>query len=394
MARKSITTRGNSIVGIYPEDFERGHVPGRRGIRRVLCQKSEVAHLSDEEKATYLNDLYYSTEHQIRKEQLDEAFNKEKRKKSKKASDFSEVSKKWLTEVKSTKSSKTWKAYKNTIDLYTTLVKNHRMSEFDREKNMDFFTQLQGVTSHISGKPITSATQNMHMRQLQNFLNWAYDNEYIEKQFNLKKAKIPQKEMETFSMDQVDTLAEFLEQQSLQDAGKRNPMRYKNLWLAYFMARHTLLRIGHIWSLKLENIDLDRGFIRITANDELGWHPKGLKWPNKPINKTLKKFLKEDLESRPPEHRYYLDNGKGQPWVKEVSVISKNMRMVCDELELPQSVKPFHWGIRATFITWLLNEGVPPVQVQHLADHSDLATTMRYFNTRVSNQRSAADLLG
>lgn len=394
MARKTMTKRGDSVLGIYPEDFERGHIPGRRGIRRVLCSINDIAHLADNEKTAFLNKLYFAKEHEIRKEQIDDTLKTKEKKRTKKAADFSEVSKKWLAEVKETKSLKTYKTYKNTIDLYSSMVKKHRMADFDREKNIVFFTGLKNHTSHISGKPISAATQNAHMRQLQNFLNWAYDHEYIEKRHNLKKEKMPNKDMETFSIDQVDQLAEFLEKQSKVDAGTRNPTRHHNLWLAYFLARHTLLRIGHIWSLKLENIDLERGIIRITENQELDWHPKGLKWPNKPINKTLMAFLKKDLESRPDNHRYFLDNGKGQAWVKDVAVISNNMRTACDEVGLPRNVKPFHWGIRATFITWLLNQGVPPVQVQQLADHSDLATTMRYFNTRVSSQKAAADLLG
>ncbi len=159
------------------------------------------------------------------------------------------------------------------------------------------------------------------------------------------------------------------------------------------MARHTLLRVGHIWSLKLDCIDLEHEQIRIRENIELDWKPKGMKWPNKHINETLMKFLKDDLANRDPSERYFLDKGNGRPWYANHENLSKPMREACNELGLPQSVKPFHWGIRATYITWLLNEGVDPVKVQHLADHSDLSTTMKYFNTRHSNQKSAADFL-
>ena len=232
------------------------------------------------------------------------------------------------------------------------------------------------------------------MRQLQNFLNWAYDNEYLDKQFHLKKSKVPQKEMETFTQDEVDSLAKYLEEKFNEEADPRITRQNKNLFRAFMLARHTLVRVGHIWALKLENININKGFIHIKENEELGWKPKGMKWPNKPINKTLMNFLKEDLANRDESERYFLDKGNGKPWHSTSANLSKPMRAACNELGLSKSVKPFHWGIRATYITWLLNEGVPPVQVQHLADHSDLATTMKYFNTKKSSQKSAVDLLG
>jgi integrase len=394
MARSVFARRGDSIIGIFPDDFERGHIPGRRGTRRTLCTKQDLEGMTDQEKKKRIELLYLAKEHEIKQHRLDERLKIKEKKRLKKVSGFSEVSKIWLDEVKETKSFKTYLTYKNSIDLYIKIVGNHRLTDFDRSRNMEFFKGLnkEGVTR--PNKSLSPATQNMHMRQVQNFMNWAYDNEYIDKQFNLKKQNVPKKDMEVFSIDQVNQLAAHLESKTKLPPEIRNPLRHKNLYLAYFMARHTLLRIGHIWSLKLENIDLERGIIRITENQELDWNPKGLKWPSKPINKTLLEFLEHDLKNRPASHRYFLDNGHGQPWVKRVEVISKNMREACNEIGLPKTVKPFHWGIRATFITWLLNKGVPPVQVQQLADHSDLATTMRYFNTRESSQRAAADLLG
>ena len=88
MARKTIMKRGNSIIGVFPEDFERGHVPGRRGIRRVLCPISSVSHLSDHEKTTHLNNLYYAKEHEIREDQLDSTLKSKEQKRTKKTSDF------------------------------------------------------------------------------------------------------------------------------------------------------------------------------------------------------------------------------------------------------------------------------------------------------------------
>ena len=394
MARKNYISRGDSILGVYPEDFERGHIPGRRGTRRVLCKKSELKFVPEAEQHSFLNDLYNKKEFELRREALDDQLKIDDQKRKRKTASFSEAAKIWLEEVAQIQSPKTHKTYKNSITIYKDSVGDHRLSEFDRAKNIKFFTALTLHPGKTKDSTIGPDTQNQHMRQLQNFLNWAYDNEYIEKRFNLKKAKVPQKDMETFTPDEVQRLADYLEEKFNEKTDPRLTRLNKNLFRAFMLARHTLVRVGHIWSLKIENIDLEAGFIRFTENEELEWKPKGMKWPNKPINKSLMKFLKEDFANRDPSERYFLDKGNGNPWHATSNNMSKLMRAACNELGLSKKVKPFHWGIRATYITWLLNEGVPPVQVQHLADHSDLTTTMKYFNTRKSSQQSAVDLLG
>lgn len=144
--------------------------------------------------------------------------------------------------------------------------------------------------------------------------------------------------------------------------------------------------------MKLEWIDIENKLLRIQDNPELKWHPKKLKWPNKPINQHLHQFLINDLKSRSTAERYYLDNGKGHPWYADKSDVSKFATKLCKECGFP-AIKPFHWGMRASMITHLLLNGAEPHKVQQLADHSSLATTMLYFNTRKVDQAEVAELL-
>jgi integrase len=46
-------------------------------------------------------------------------------------------------------------------------------------------------------------------------------------------------------------------------------------------------------------------------------------------------------------------------------------------------------GLRATYITLGLENGVPGVQMQRLVGHSDLATTMRYHRLTELSQQAA-----
>jgi integrase len=102
----------------------------------------------------------------------------------------------------------------------------------------------------------------------------------------------------------------------------------RNLYRSFMLATNCLMRVGAIYALPLDAIDLEARVIRVRDVPELGWKNKGSKWPNKPISQRLYEFLKEDLANR------------------------------------------------------LLNDGESPQKVQQLADHADIQTTMRYYNTR------------
>ncbi len=163
-----------------------------------------------------------------------------------------------------------------------------------------------------------------------------------------------------------------------------------NLLRAYWMCTQALLRIGAVWSLRLDHIKLAQRTIQIRDNRKLNWVNKAGKWPDKPINNRLYEFLEQDFKNRPTKEVYFLDNGHGSPWCCNTNYMSTKMKKIQMELGLPD-VKPFHHGFRATMITELLAQGTSPVAVQMLADHSNLSTTMQYLNRRKINQQIAAE---
>ncbi len=118
------------------------------------------------------------------------------------------------------------------------------------------------------------------------------------------------------------------------------------------MYTQALLRVGAVWSLRLDHIKLSRRTIQICDNLDLNWTNKAHKQPDKPINDKLYKILKQDLKNRPPEHVYYLDNGCGQPWYQATGEMGRAMKKVQQKVGLPD-VKPFHEAFRATMITEL-----------------------------------------
>ena len=167
MARERLKKRGNAIIGIYPLDFDRGHVADHPGRRITLCKKSDITHLPKEQQASRLNDLYLAKEYELKKSFYNERLDVESKKKDKKKATFKEASKVWLKEVESTLSKKSHSTYSLTMDLYIDHIGNHRLNDFDREYNIKFFSFLAKYKSNKKPHNVISKdTQNAHMRQI------------------------------------------------------------------------------------------------------------------------------------------------------------------------------------------------------------------------------------
>ncbi|QQD22309.1 tyrosine-type recombinase/integrase [Oceanospirillaceae bacterium ASx5O] len=386
--------KSGHIVGQFPHDPQAGFVARRNGLRRRLVSAKEAAQYDLEAALQIAQDRYALEEKRIREKQFVADESRRQAEYRRKNLSVADAADNWLKHVAVVASDKTASRYAQTIRLYLYTVGDHRLRDFSLEYNVRFYDALAKVEAvNRGGRPISAATQNMHMRHLSVFLHWAYDNELIDKLPRLKKAQPKIKEMEVFSVAQLEKLKAWLLHNLEHSAPGRPTVNARNLYRAFMLATNALLRKGAIGSLPLSGIDLDARLIRIRDVPELGWKNKASRWPNKPINGRLFDFLQADLAARGPKERWYLDDGAGNPWYADQSHISKAMTRACRAAGLPAGVKPFHWGMRAAMITWLLNDGEAPQRVQMLADHASITTTMRYFNTREASQKSAVERL-
>jgi integrase len=390
MRQRIFYDNDGNLCGEFAHDAEVGFIPHKRGLRRRLVSANECEKLGEAEAMTVAYARHAVKEKEIREKQFVKDESKTRAEYERKNITIKDAAKIWLDDVKTTLSKKTHSLYSKTIEIYLDNIENHRLQNFNRAHNMQFFTALESVKSPRGDKgTITLATQNGHMRQLSNFLHWAYKNEYLDRIIELKKARVPQKDMEVFSIKQLQTLKAYLLTNIDQNDSGREKVNAVNLYRAFMLATSCLMRSGAIYAQELKNIDLDKRIVKIRDVPALGWKNKASKWPNKPINDNFYKFLIDDLKSRGPKEKYFLDNGHGKTWYAESSAISKAMSKACKAANLPEGVKPFHWGMRAALITYLLNNGETPQKVQQLADHADIQTTMKYYNTREASQREA-----
>lgn len=383
--------KAGNVCGEFPHDPEIGFLSGKRGLRRRLVLKDEADTLSDVQLQAVAMQRYTAEEKRIRDTQFANHAAERRAAQIRRDISVSEAAAQWYQHLTVTNSARTQKMYRHSIDIYLQFVGDHKLREFSRAHNIQFLDALQQV--RYRGAAITPATQHMHCRQLNNFLRWAYDNELIEKLHKLKKPKLPQKDMDVYTVDQLRQLRGWLFDNLQHAATPDQRMHAVNLIRAFMLGTNSLLRSGAISAAPLAWFDLDQQLIRVRDEPSRAFKSKGMKWPNKPINSRFLEFLQQDLATRGSKERWFLDRGDGRPWYRDSCNVSRAMSRACEAAGLPGGVKPFHHGMRAAMITWLLENGEPPVKVQQLADHSELSTTMKYYNTRAAQQRSAVDRL-
>lgn len=155
----------------------------------------------------------------------------------------------------------------------------------------------------------------------------------------------------------------------------------------YTVAYLTGARSGELYSMKWENVDWENRLLFIRENydwkTETHQPTKGKKDRTVPINLDL---LECFLGLRGKHGEYILP--RIQDWKNGKS--AQIIRQFQKALKIRQT--KFH-GIRGTFITNLLLQGVPVIKVQAIVGHDDLKTTLMYVGMLAEETKGATDVL-
>lgn len=392
MARKwfYIDKNGNCIAE-FPRDILKGWESGKRGVRRKIAHLKDFEGRADKEVERELENLWILKEREFRQQQVEKDRQAEELKSRKKRLSIKEVLLLWLNSLEITNKRQTKIDYKRSVELFINAIGDFQLMAYDTSYGIKFRAYMQQYRK-ANGRPISLSSQQKHVRHLNVFFNWAFEHEYIKKPIKLKSIKVPRKDMKTLDVTDLDKVIKAVALKAVNAEKAAIRARYKGLERAMVLARHTILRSGAIWALKLANIDLDARIIKIEAVPEIGWTPKALKYPIKPINDDLYKYLSLDLESRSPDEIWYLDDGCGEQWRKVLGNLTRDAARAFEELGYPK-MKPFHEAFRSTLITHMLVQGVAVPTVQQLADHSSIQTTYGYLDTRRVQQEQAVAAL-
>jgi integrase len=145
------------------------------------------------------------------------------------------------------------------------------------------------------------------------------------------------------------------------------------------LALYTGMRRGELFKLKWEDIDFDRGFIRIVG-------PKGGSDQTIPLNAAARKVL----AAHPRTSAYVFPGDDGGQRV----TIQKAVRRIRAAAGLPDTFRPLH-GLRHAFASRLASSGqVDMYTLQKLLTHKSPVMTQRYAHLRDESLRRASELAG
>ena len=145
------------------------------------------------------------------------------------------------------------------------------------------------------------------------------------------------------------------------------------------MALYTGMRRGELFKLKWEDVDFDRGFIRIVG-------PKGGMDQTIPLNAAARRVL--EAHTRTSEYIFPGEEG-GQR-----VTIQAALRRIRKAAGLPPTFRPLH-GLRHAFASRLASSGqVDMYTLQKLLTHKSPVMTQRYAHLRDESLRRASELAG
>ena len=290
----------------------------------------------------------------------------------------------WLDYIEYQKTKKTRKTYQSTIDYYLKAVGDYYVDEHDISLISKFMQYLKGLD-------LSEHTIAKHLRQLRAFFNWINFNDKADKLIKFKITSPTEKDIEVFSEQELIDLETTILRKLEQANTDNRKMMFYNDYRGFKMMRYTGLRRAEVLFLTLTNIRSDTRSVKIRKNDEFNCDPKGKKIREIPISDFLFEFLVEDLKRRSDKEKYYLDNGKGQPYLTSLDRMTARFRKYSEELGIKDSknrLKPIH-SLRATLLSKLDAAGASPFQIQAVAGHEDLSTTQRYVKKVDDLQREA-----
>ena len=224
----------------------------------------------------------------------------------------------------------------------------------------------------------SSVTRARKLAAIKSFFNYLVENEELEANpaASIKSPRIPEKEPVYLTEKECVRLLETM-------IHKAKPqVKERDMAIAVLLL-HTGLRVSELTNLKLSNVDLKRGQIKITR--------KGNKEQYLHLNGEAVKALSSYLHSRPQaQNGKFFVGTKGQnlsrTYVYEV---------VRRYLRLAGINKDKHGPhlLRHIFCTRLHQKGVAAFVIKELAGHKSLNTTMRYIKIENKEQTEALNRL-
>ena len=219
------------------------------------------------------------------------------------------------------------------------------------------------------GKVRTPQTVKHALSLLRRIVNFGVNRGYCEGlPFKIEFPKVNNSKTEDLTASQLKQLLKVIEKSDHPQAGP-----------IMLMALYTGMRRGELFRLKWQDIDFERGFIRILD-------PKGGRDQLIPLNVAARTLL----EKHPKNSEYVFSARTGRRWFD----IRKAVNKIKADAGLPKDFRPLH-GLRHVYASMLASSGeVDMYTLQKLLTHKSPQMTQRYAHLRDDALKRAADLAG
>lgn len=147
------------------------------------------------------------------------------------------------------------------------------------------------------------------------------------------------------------------------------------------MAYLTGMRRGELFRLKWAHIDFENGFIKLMGDNQEG--AKSSKDEKIPLSSSVRELL-----ASIDNHSEYVFPGRDG--IDRLKDITKQVNAIKKEAQLPKDFRPLH-GLRHTFASVAVSNGVPLSHVQKLLTHKDPSLTQRYAHLEDEALKRSSD---
>ena len=190
---------------------------------------------------------------------------------------------------------------------------------------------------------------------------------------NIESPKVDRKDLMILTQDEIEKL---LEQPDLSELkGQRDKAMLEVLY-------STGIRVTELISLKLEDVNLTNGYIKVKKKNSERHIPLG----NLSL-KCLKDYINKvrPLLIRTEEEKTLFINTNGQKMTRQG--YWKILKQYKEQAKIDKDITPH--SIRHSFAVHMLQNGAEIKTVQELLGHTDIASTMMY--TQIANMNSKND---
>lgn len=221
-------------------------------------------------------------------------------------------------------------------------------------------------------------TRTRKLAAIKSFFNYLVENEELKANpaSTIKSPRVAETQPEYLTEEECIRLLKTITQRG------RPQVRKRDIAMIILLL-HTGLRASELTSLKLTNVDLVRGQIKITR--------KGNKEQYLHLNGETARALGNYLYSRPQSQdgRLFVgNNGDNLTRTYVYQVVRRYLKLA----GINKAKQGPHL-LRHTFCTRLHQKGVEPFIIKDLAGHKSLNTTMRYVKIENKEQAEAVDRL-